>query len=331
MALVCLLLNSCENDPHDPDFELSGNVQKYFPEYCVRLSMSYNFGGKKFFHMTAEPNFYFSPKEWDLVIEKVDYYIDEKYIQTETVSPYSIEYTSDNWITGAHNVRADITISGKNIDTFVFQAKRVIDNSSTQERAADIWFDYDFATTGQEFFISGNFNPNRSTSGTIVKSFTAEWDKISMGEKTESPYKLKRVITEAVGTKHSVSASMEYTQGNLQLSYAFSMSSYEIPGPTTVKQMFKLKSRYKDYQNGEMLEGIARLFIGNEVKASYELDLYLDNNLIGRSKTFPYELSYKLENLEVGDHVIKEQWIRYDENGNKTSSFSTDDIITITK
>lgn len=331
LAFVCLLLNSCENDPHDPDFELTGNVQEYFPDYCVRLSTAYNFGGNNYIHLTAEPNFYFSPEEWNLVIEKVDYYIDDEYIQTETVSPYSIEYESKKWNTGAHSVRADITISGKSIDTFVLQTKRIIDNSSSQERAADIWFDYNFATTGQEFFISGNLNPNRSTSGTIMKSFKAEWDEISMGEKTESPYKLQRVITEAVGTKHAVGATMNYVQGNVQLSYAFSMSSYEIPGPTTVKQMFKLKSRYKDYENGEMLEGIARLFIGSEVKATYELELYLDNNPIGTSKSFPYEVSYKLENLNVGDHTLKEQWVRYDEDGNKTSSFSTDEIITITK
>lgn len=331
IAFVCLFTYSCKNDPHDPDFELRGNVQEYFPDYCVRLSASYNFEGNNYFHMTAEPIFYFSPEEWNLDIEKVDYYIDDEYIQTETESPYSIEYNSANWLTGAHSVRADITISGKNIDTFVFQTKRVIDNSSTQERAADIWFDYDIATTGQEFFISGNLNPNRSTSGTIVKSFTAKWDGISMGEKTEAPYKLNRVITEATGTKHTVNAIMQYTQGNVQQSYSYSISSYEIPGPNTVKQMFKLKSRYQDYQNGETLEGIARLFIGSEVKATYELEVYLDNNLIGESKTFPYELSYKLDNLKIGDHTIKEQWIRIDEEGNKTSSFSTDEIITITK
>ena len=331
MAFLCLSLNSCENDPHDPDFELSGNVQKYFPEYCVRLSASYNYGNNKYFHMTAEPYFYFSPDEWGIEIEKVDYYVDDKYIQTETVSPFSIEYDSDNWYTGAHNVRADITISGKNIDTFVLQAKRVIDNSSSQERAADIWFDYNFATTGQEFTISGNLNSKRSSSNTIVNSFSAKWDDVSMGEKTATPYKLGRVVTEPAGTSHSVNATLYYIQGNTRLSYGFTMNDYEIPGPTTVRQMFRFKSRYNDYQNGEILEGIARLFVGSEVKSTYELELYLDNGLIAKTKEFPYELSYKLENLEIGEHDIKEQWTRFDESGNKTNSFSTNQSITITK
>lgn len=331
LVFISLAFASCEKDSHDPDFELSGDVQKYFPDYCVKLSASYNYGGNKQFHMTAEPYFYFSPEEWDISIDKVDYYVDDEYIQTETVSPYSIEYYSDDWYTGAHNVRADITISGKNIDTFVLQTKRVIDNSSSQERAADIWFDYDYATTGQDFFISGNLNPSRSAVGTTVNSFSAKWDDISMGEKTNSPYKVTRVITEAAGTTHAVSATLNYTQGNIRMSYGFSMSTYEIPGPTTVRQMFRIKSRYNDFKNGETLEGIARLYVGSDVKSTYEFELYLDNNLIGSSKTFPYDLSYRLQNLEIGDHTLRETWVCYDEEGNRKSSFSTDEILTITE
>lgn len=331
MVLLSTTLNSCDNDPHDPDFVLSGDVQKYFPDYCVKLSASYNYGNNKDFHMTAEPYFYFSPSEWNINIDKVDYYIDDQYIQTETISPYTIKYESRDWYTGAHSVRADITISGKNIETFVLQTKKVIDNSTSNDRAVDIWFDYNFATTGQDFFITGNLNPNRSASGTIVNSFSAKWDDISMGEKTSSPYKVSRVVTDAAGTKHEVSAIMKYSQGNVRSSYSFSMLSYEIPGPTTVRQMFNLKSRYNDYKNGYTLEGIARIFIGSEVKASYEFELYMDNNLISHTKDFPYDVSYKLENLELGDHTLKQQWIRYDENGKWTNSFSSNEIITITE
>lgn len=331
LVVSSFTLTSCDNDPHDPDIVLSGNVEKYFPSYCVNLSVSYSTSNNKYFHMTAEPRFYFVPADWGLVIDKVVYYVDDTYIQTETKSPYSVEYESKDWYVGAHNIRADITISGKNIETFVLQTTKVIDNSSAQERAADVWFDYNYATTGEEFVISGNINYKRSATGTSIKSFSAKWDESSMGEKTSSPYKLTHMVSSNAGTKHSISATLKYTQGGVESSYGFSTSSYEIPGPTSVMQSFRLKSRYSDYQNGDILEGIARQFIGSEVKASYELELYLDNIIIGSSKTFPYELSYKLENLEVGEHPLKKQWIRYDENGNKTSSFSTDEIITITK
>lgn len=323
-------LTSCESDPHDPDIELSGNVEKYFPSYCVNLSVSHNMGNK-YFHMTAEPRFFFDPSEWGIVIDKVDYYVDDTFIKTETKSPYSVEYESNDWYIGAHNIRADITISGKNIETFVLQATKVIDNSSSQEKAVDVWFDYNFATTGEEFFVSGNINYNRSASGTSVKSFTAKWDDTSMGEKASSPYKLTRIVKENAGTEHAVYATLKYTQGGTELSYSFSMPSYEIPGPNSTMQVFRLKSRYADYKNGDNLEGVARQFIGSDVKATYELELYLDNNLIGSSKIFPYELSYKLENLELGEHTLKKQWVRYDGDGNRTSSFSTDETITITK
>lgn len=321
---------SCENDPHDPDIELSGNVEKYFPSYCVNLSVSYNMGNK-YFHMTAEPHFYFKPAEWGLTVDKVEYYVDDTYIRTETKSPFSIEYESKDWYVGAHNIRADITISGKNIETFVLQTSKVIDNSSTQENAADIWFDFNYATTGEEFFISGNINYNRSASGTKLKSFSAKWDESSMGEKTSVPFKLTRIVSDNAGTKHSVSATLKYTQGSVERSLSFSMPSYEIPGPNSVMQTFRLKSGFSDYKNGDVLEGIARQFIGSEVKATYGFELYLEDILIGSSRTFPYELSYRLEDLELGEHKLKKQWVRYDEAGNKTSSFSTDEIITITK
>lgn len=330
LILTSLCFSSCENDPHDPDIELFGNVEKYFPSYCVNLTVSYNMGNK-YFHMNAEPHFYFDPAEWGLTVEKVEYYVDDSYVKTETKNPFSIEYESRDWYVGAHNIRADITISGKNIETFVLQTSKVIDNSSAQENAADIWFDYNFATTGEEFFISGNINCKRSATGTTIKSLSAKWDETSMGEKTSTPFKLTRIVTENVGTNHAVYATLKYMQGSTEHNYSFSIPSYEIPGQNSVMQTFRLKSRFSDYQNGDILEGIARQFIGSEVKATYGFELYFDDNLIGSSKTFPFELSYKLENLTLGEHTLKKQWVRYDEAGNKTNSFSTDETITITK
>lgn len=330
LALTSVILWSCESDPHDPDPILSGNVAKYFPSYCVNINASYNMSNK-YFHMTAEPFFYFDPAEWGLVIEKVAYYVDDIYIKTESQSPFTIEYESSDWYVGAHNIRADITISGKMIETFVLQATKVIDNSSSQEKAADVWFDYNYATTGEAFFISGNINYNRSASGTTIKSFAAKWDETSMGEKTSSPYKLTRTITEQAGTTHSVNATLKYSQGTSVVSYSFTMPSYEIPGPKSICPYFRLKSRYADFQNGDLLEGIVRLYIGSEVKVTYGFELYLDEDLIATANTFPCDISYKLENLEFGEHTLKKQWVRYDEEGNQTSSFSTDEIITITQ
>ena len=330
LVMFSFTLTSCDNEPHDPDIVLSGNVEKYFPSYCVNLNVSYT-TGNKYFHMSAEPQLYFVPSDWGLIVDKVEYYIDDVYIQTETKSPYAITYESKDWYVGSHHIRADITISGRNIETFVLQTSRVIDNSSHQEKAADVWFDYNYASTGEEFFITANVNYKRSAAGTSIKSFSATWDQTSMGEKTSSPFKLTHTVKDNAGTSHYVDATLTYTQGSTEYRYGFTMPSYIIPGPNSTMQTFILKSRYSDYQNGDLLEGIARQFIGDDVKAYYEFELYLDNRLIGSSKIFPYELSYKLENIELGEHILKKQWVRYDENGNKTNAFSTDDTITITK
>lgn len=324
-----LVFISC-NDDHEDEFELSGNVTKYFPSYCVNLTGTFNWGGK-YFHMVVEPRFYFDASEWGLTIDKVEYYIDDVYYKTETKSPYQIEYESRDWHVGAHSVKADITISGPKIETFVLQCTKSLDNSSSQEKAADIWFDYNYATNGEEFFISGNINLSRSASGTTIKSFSCEWDGVSMGQKTTSPFRLTHMVTDNPETKHDISASLTYTQGKTTFNHGFSMPNYEIPGPNSVKQTFIVKSSYSDYENGEYFQGIARQFLGKDVKSSYGFELFLDDILIGSSKTFPYELSYKLENLSLGEHTLKKQWVRYDEDGNKTSSYSTDDVITITK
>lgn len=329
-VVMSIIFSSCEDD-YDEDFELTGNVSKYFPSYCVNLTGTTSWGSGKYFHMVMEPRFYFDPAEWGLKIDKVEYYIDNVYYKTETQSPYQIEYESRDWYVGAHNLRADITISGAKIETFVLECTKSLDNSSSQQKALDVWFDYNYATTGEEFFITGNLNASRSAAGSAVKSFSCKWDDTTMGEKTSSPYKLTHKVTEAPETKHNISASLTCTQGKTTVNHGFSMQNYEIPGPNSVKQTFIVKSSYSDYKNGEYFQGIARQFIGKDVKGSYEFELYLDENLIGSSKSFPYEVNYKIENQSVGEHKLKKQWIRYDEDGKKTSSFSTDDIITITQ
>lgn len=155
--------------------------------------------------------------------------------------------------------------------------------------------------------------------------------RLDYGRKKDSPYKLTRIITEEAGTSHAVYATLSYTQGKVESSHSFALNSYEIPSSNSVMHTFRLKTGYSDYKNGDLLEGIARQFIGTDVKSTYELVLYLDNYQIGSSKIFPYEVSYKLENLNQGEHTMKQEWIRYDENGKKTNSFSTDQSITITK
>ncbi len=99
-VLFAHILTSCENDPHDLDIELSGNVEKYFPSYCVQFGGSHSFSNNSF-SLSGAPRFYFDPSEWGIKVDKVEYYLDEEYLQTETVSPYAIEYKNSK-LSGLH-------------------------------------------------------------------------------------------------------------------------------------------------------------------------------------------------------------------------------------
>lgn len=321
---------SCDNDPHDPDIELSGDISGLIPSYSVNLMCSYN-TSNKYIHLDAEPSIYLDIDRWGLRIDKVDYYVDDVFCETKTSAPYKFTYESHDWYTGAHSVRADLTISGKNIDTLILPCTKILDNSSSGEKAADIYFDYNYVTTGDELRFSICFNPERSKPGTKILSSNASWDGTSMGEKTSAPYIFAKRITDAVGTKHELAASVTYEQGKVKTTHSFSYSSYEICGPTTVHQSYRICSSYRDYENGEKLKGKAILFKGSEVTANYGLEIYLDDILIAETKEFPYEHEYLLSDLSVGEHALKQTWIRYDANWVKQGAVSSDETLTITK
>jgi lipoprotein len=329
LSMVCsVALTGCDNDPHDPDIELSGNISELIPSCAVNLLCTYSISNE-YIDLEATPRIYLNLNKWGLKIDKVDYYIDDVLYDTQTVSPYTFTFESHEWKVGAHTLRADITLSGNNIETIIFPCTRIIDNSSSGSKAADIYFDYNYVGTGDELYIEACFNPERSSDDTKIQSFTASWDNISLGEKNTSPYKLTRIINDAAGSKHTLSASVSYLQGNVIGSHSFSFSSYEVCGPTTVRQSYNICSAYRDFKNGEELRGKAILYKGKDVNINYGLEIYLDNNLIAQSKDFPFEHTYLLSDLYIGEHTVTKTWIRYDDAWNILGSISTDETITI--
>lgn len=325
-----VIISSCENDPHDPDIELSGDISSLVPSYSANLSCSYN-TSDKFIHLEAEPDIYLDMDKWGLKLEKVDFYVDDVYCESKTTSPFRFTYESSDWYTGAHTVRADLTITGKNIETLIFPCSRVIDNSSLGEKAADIYFDYNYVSTGDELCFEVCYNPERSAPNTNITSVTASWDNETLGEKKNAPFVFKKIITNAVGSQHELEATVEYTQGKKQRTLSFTHSYFEILGPTSAKQSYKICSFYRDYKNGEILRGKAKIYKGKEVSVVYGLELFLDNNKIAETKEFPFEHSYKLLGLSIGEHKLTQKWTRYDETGKALGAISTDEIITITK
>ncbi len=316
VSLFCTNITSCDDFPQDPDVELSGDISELVPSYSVYLMCQYSLGNHSI-NLEAEPLVFLDMDLWKLKVNKVDYYIDDVFQETKTTSPYTFTYESTDWTTGAHTVKANLTISGKDIDTFVFTCTKVIDNSSGSDKAADIYWDYNFVTTGDEFRLELCFNPERSFPGTKIISAKASWDGTSIGEKTSSPFVFTKTISEKPGTVHNISSSAVYIQGKENLTNQFSFPSYEICDTKSARYSYSICSRYRDYKNGEKLRGKARLFKGKDAIYNYGFELYLDGNQIAQTKEFPYIHEYLLTNLSVGEHTLKEVWITYDENWNK--------------
>lgn len=330
IAAGSVTVASCENDPHDPDIELSGNISRLVPSYSAYLSCNYGTSDKHI-QLEAEPRIYLDLNRWNLKIDKVDFYVDDVFYETKTVAPYKFTFESHDWYTGAHNITALLTISGKNIETLIFPCTKVLDNSTNGEKAVDLYFDFNYVTTGDQFTLAAYLNEDRSAASTKLTSINGTWDEISIGEKNSAPFELRRTVTEEAGSKHKISATATYMQGASKHEFQFGNSSYEVLGPTSVSYWYNVCSRYRNYANGEKLKGKAKLFKGKEVSFNYGFQLFLDDKLIAESRTFPFEHEYLLTNMDAGEHTLKKEWTKYDEKWNKISLMYTTETITITQ
>lgn len=331
LFLGAIFFTSCDDrGPQDPDFVFAGDVSKYVPSYAFSLTCTSSYSGKNF-DLTAQPHAYFDLSEWGMRIEKVDYYVDGEFIESQSISPYEFKYHSSNWTPTAHKVLALLTICGANINTFKMPIERVFDNSSTGSKSVDVYFDYNYVKSGDTFEITAGINPERSAANSRITSFTATWDNEEIGKCNNSPYKLTRHITEAGGTTHSFSASMSYTAGgaNSTQSFSFSYANYKICGSTDAMFGYTILSRYRDYRNGERLKGIARLCLGDLVSDHYSFNLLLDGVVIATSSTFPYSHEYQLKGLSIGEHKLTKKWIVSNNNGKVLYTTSSDESIYI--
>ncbi len=330
LFLSAVLFIGCNDDAHDPDPVLKGDISDLVPSCSVRLNCSYSMSNSHI-NLEATPSIYIDMDRWCLKISKVDYYVDDIYCESVYESPYKFQYESREWYPAAHSLRADITITGDNIETMILPCIKVLDNSSAGTKAADIYFDYNYVTTGDELTINVCLNPERSEPGTKLVSAKATWNSDLIGETSSAPFEFKRIISEEPGSTHSLSASATYEQGGKKYTYSFTYPDFEICGPATSRSSYSICSRYRDFENGEKLHGKATVYKGDDVKTNYELEIYLDEFMIASTRNFPYEHEYLLSGLSKGQHTLKETWIRYDENWEKLGSVIYDETITITK
>lgn len=330
LFVLALLFTSCDDQgPQDPEFVFSGDVSKYVPSYSFSLDCSSAYGGRSF-DLTAKPSARFDLSEWGMHIEKVDYYMDGQYIESQSSSPYEFKYHSSNWTPTAHKLTAVLTISGTKINTFKLPLEEVFDYSSTGSESVDVYFDYNYVKPGDTFEIIAGINPERSAANAKITSLTATWDNSEIGTRNSSPFKLTRNITDAAGTSHTVTGRISYTSGGSKPSgsISFTHTNYKVCGPTDVMLGYSILSRYRDYRNGERLKGVAHLCLGDLVSERYNFNLLLDGAVIASSSSFPYRHEFLLKGLSVGEHKLTKKWI-VSKNGKVLYTTSTDEFIYI--
>lgn len=125
LLLSGLLFTACSDDPHDPDFELSGDISGYFPEYSIVLNCSYSTQNQNV-HLEAEPTIQIDLEKWNLQLERIDYYVDDVFCGSQTEAPYKLIYESSTWTHGTHVVEGIAIISGNNVETVHFPFRKVI-------------------------------------------------------------------------------------------------------------------------------------------------------------------------------------------------------------
>ena len=100
MVAICTIpfFVSCEEEEK---WERPEDMSKYIPSNSISYSgSSYVSGNTVYLNFT--PNIYVDIEYWNLEIESIDYYFDDKLIKSETEEPYSIEYRAKNLAKGTH-------------------------------------------------------------------------------------------------------------------------------------------------------------------------------------------------------------------------------------
>ena len=328
MLLTTFVISSCEDD-NVGEFVLTGNIEHLIPEGIYDLNKTETIGGQ---YIVFTPDLDTNFEYWKLSLKQVDYYIDDVLVTSETTSPWEIMIDKTEMEKGNHKLRAEMTIIGQACDDLVLvkEASFYIPyDGEISERHGDIYIDYNYITKGEELVITPELLTNRSTEGCEFDEVRYYWDGKLIATCTSSPFTLRYKVDDEVETTHQIRVQIAYHDiFSKNLTHNWYYSNYEIQSSDDYFYSWRIKSGSKEYKNGETISLIAKLYKGSNVKKDFEIELYLDDVLIGKSSSFPYTLDYKLTNLSKGSHVVKGKFISKEENGSSSQTNENRIIIT---
>lgn len=336
---VLITTMSCEEDYSN--MSLPDNLP--IPSYACILSFS---GSTSSNGTTADVSWKFEPlfladfDFWKLSIKQVDYYLDDIHQYTATASPYTFRYTASNIPCGTHTVRAVYTITPKNHNNIIIENSKSITvgtDGQGQYLIGNFWVDFDFyIKKGEPLVVTPHIVKEQSAPECRIKKVEYSWNGMLIATKTSEPFSLNYPIDEQEGTCHQLSLNITYGgDGYKDRTCTHNISNISIITRTTDASIFYIMSSVNskgeyEYKNGDILRGIAKVYLGEDVAdSSKSFKLYWDNEIIEDSRVFPHTVNYKLQNQSVGTHELKYEWINLNENGMPVFSFSQTKIINI--
>lgn len=326
LFFLTLGMTSCDEETSDDDFKLKGDISQYVPNYACVLDATILNGSDGNAYMKFTPTVIADLPFWGLQLKDAKYFLNDKIIGTGSGNDLSLESKKNSLSTDSYTAKALFTIGGEGCnDVTIEQEKHIYVTPSSTD--GYLFIDYNYVTKGDILHIV----PYAPPSNTIhINKVTYSWDGTNY-ETTTAPYDWKRQITEEVGTKHDLKATVSYTRGNSTATYSLSFSSFKIQGEEDEIANTELMYDIKEYKNGQTVQLASKSYVGSGKKETYEVKYYLDDKLVGQTSTFPYVFNHKLTNETVGIHRFKCQAIlKYEDGTEKFSTYNNFDIL-ITK
>lgn len=316
-------MTSCNEETSDDDFKLKGDISQYVPNYACVLDATILNGSDGYAYMKFTPTVIADLPFWGLQLKDAKYFINGKIVGTGSGNELSLETKSSSLSTDTYNAKALFTIGGEECnDVTIEQEKQIYVTPSSTD--GYLFIDYNYVTKGDVLHIV----PYAPPSNTIhINKVTYHWDGTNY-ETTTPPYDWKHQVTEEVGTKHDLTATVSYTRGNSSATYSLTYSSFNILGEEDEIASTELMYDIKEYKNGQTVQLASKSYVGNGKKETYEIKYYLDDKLVGQTSTFPYIFKYKLTNESVGIHRFKCQAIlKYEDGTEKLYTYNNYDIL----
>ncbi len=245
-------------------------------------------------------------------ITKVEFFFDDELISTSYSEPYKVEGEKSRLSADiTHQLYAHIYgRSSADNETFIpLTIKEFI-----VAGRYDYYLDYNFVGEGDTFTISALLNPDKTDSKVFIKKFSANWGDYSIGTCENDPFSLSHFVVDNAGSDVDVTAKIE-------LSNDVTITA-EIPviigGDNSTMFRNSIMSASNTFSQSDILRSKAQIFQGKNRKEDIELDIFLDDQKVASTKTFPFIFEKSLQNVSKGTHNLMSEWKRIDANGKGT-------------